>query len=256
MRKSERGVGRLDDLSGVHHRDAVGATGHHAEVVGDEQDRHAAIAPQLLEQLEDLGLHRDVERGGRLVGDQQLGVRGERDRDHDALAEAAAQLVRIRGIAEPRIGNSHLAEQRDRAVLRLARRRLAVGADRLRRPGRPTVKTGLRLVMGSWKTMPIRPPRTARISDSGSASRSVPSSEMRAPSSIRPGGGTRRSRARLVRLLPQPDSPTSARVSPRAMREADAVDGVHRAAAQGEGQAEILDLEEGCDVSRLATRDS
>ena len=46
-------------------------------------------------QLEDLRLHGDVERGGRLVGDQQVGLIGERHRDHHALALAAGELVRI-----------------------------------------------------------------------------------------------------------------------------------------------------------------
>ena len=42
-------------------------------------------ARQRLHQLEDLRLDRDVERRGRLVGDDQLGIAGERDGDHDAL---------------------------------------------------------------------------------------------------------------------------------------------------------------------------
>jgi len=41
------------------------------------------------QQRQDLGLHGDVERGGRLVGDQDVGLAGERDGDHDALALAA-----------------------------------------------------------------------------------------------------------------------------------------------------------------------
>ena len=41
---------------------------------------------------QDLGLGRHVERGGRLVGDQQARTAGERHRDHRALTQAAAQL--------------------------------------------------------------------------------------------------------------------------------------------------------------------
>ena len=47
------------------------------------------------QQLQDLVLDGDVERGGRLVGEQQLGRAGERDGDHHALAHAAGKLVRI-----------------------------------------------------------------------------------------------------------------------------------------------------------------
>ena len=53
------------------------------------------VAPQLLEQLEDLGLRHHVERRRRLVADDQLRVAGERERDHHALAHAARELVRV-----------------------------------------------------------------------------------------------------------------------------------------------------------------
>ncbi len=65
-------VGRLDDLAGVHHLDPVAEAGHHGEVVRDEQHRHAGLALEFLDQGEDLRLHRDVERGGRLVGDEDV----------------------------------------------------------------------------------------------------------------------------------------------------------------------------------------
>ena len=58
--------------------------------------RHAELALQLREQLQDLRLDRDVERGRRLVGDEQLRLAGERHRDHHALAHAARELVRVR----------------------------------------------------------------------------------------------------------------------------------------------------------------
>ena len=64
----------LDDLALLHHADPVGELAHDAEVVGDEQHRHAEPRLRVLEQLQDLRLHRHVERGGRLVGDQQVGL--------------------------------------------------------------------------------------------------------------------------------------------------------------------------------------
>ena len=57
-----------------------------------------------LQQLQDLRLDGDVERGGRLVGDQQVGLVGERHGDHHALPLAAGKLVRIG--AEPLLGSS------------------------------------------------------------------------------------------------------------------------------------------------------
>ena len=59
--------------------------------------RHAMPFLQFNNQLQDLRLRGDVERGGRLVGDQQRRLERERHRDHDALALAAGELVRVRG---------------------------------------------------------------------------------------------------------------------------------------------------------------
>ena len=76
------------------------------------------------------------------------------------------------------------------------------------------VRTGFRLVIGSWKIIAISLPRISRISLSGSADRSRPSNRT-LPPSIRPAGfGSSRMIARLVTLLPQPDSPTRPSRSP------------------------------------------
>ncbi len=67
-------VAVLDDLPRIHHGDAVGRFGHHAEVVRDQDDRHAELCLQPLQELEYLRLDGDVERGRRLVGDQHRRV--------------------------------------------------------------------------------------------------------------------------------------------------------------------------------------
>ena len=77
----------------------------------------------------------------------------------------------------------------------------------------PMVSTGLSDVIGSWNTIAMSLPRTARIASSSSASKSMPAS-LTEPPAIRPGGsGTSRIRDNAVMLLPQPDSPTMASVS-------------------------------------------
>jgi hypothetical protein len=73
-----------------------------AEVMGDEQKAHAQIALQLRQELEDLRLDRDVERRGRLIGDQELWVVRERHGDHHALPLPARQLVGIGAQPAPR----------------------------------------------------------------------------------------------------------------------------------------------------------
>ena len=57
----------------------------------------AALVSSLIfsSSLEDLGLHGDVEGGGGLVGDDDLGVVGDGHGDHRPLAHAAGELVRV-----------------------------------------------------------------------------------------------------------------------------------------------------------------
>ena len=65
-------------LPEVHHGDAVRDVLHDRQVVRDEQVGEVELLLQVLEQVEDLGLDRDVERRDRLVAHDQLGPQGER----------------------------------------------------------------------------------------------------------------------------------------------------------------------------------
>ena len=58
--------------AGAHHADPLGDVPHHRQIVRDEQVGQAQRLLQVLEQVEDLGLDRDVERRDRLVADQDL----------------------------------------------------------------------------------------------------------------------------------------------------------------------------------------
>ena len=46
---------------------------HHAEIMRDEQHRQPQPVLQVEQQIDDLRLHRNIERGDRLVGDDQRG---------------------------------------------------------------------------------------------------------------------------------------------------------------------------------------
>ena len=85
------------------------------------------LAAQRVEQVQDLRLHRDVERRGRLVEQQDLRLEDQRARDRDALALAAGELVRVAeaeatGRARPR---------RARCTIRASRVADAVDRERL-----------------------------------------------------------------------------------------------------------------------------
>ena len=120
----------FDLLALEHHEHVVGDLGDHAQVVRDEDDRHAALVAELAEDFEDLGLDRDVERGRRLVGDQQLRVAREGHRDHHALLLPARHLVRIRIDALLGLGNADFAKQLDRLLPGLGLADLLVQDDR------------------------------------------------------------------------------------------------------------------------------
>ncbi len=117
---------RLDDDAVLHHHDAVGEVGDDAHVVRDEDDRRVEARVQVAQQVEDLGLHGDVERRRRLVRDEQERVARDRLRDHRALALTARELVRV--LVERLLRGRHLdeAEQLDRLLLRHRGRHPAV----------------------------------------------------------------------------------------------------------------------------------
>ena len=85
----------FDNLAALHHADPVRDPPHDVEVVGDEQKAEPLARLQLGQQGKDLGLNGDVQRGGRLVGDQQIRPVGKGYGDHHALALAAGELVGV-----------------------------------------------------------------------------------------------------------------------------------------------------------------
>ena len=87
----------LDDLAEIHHGDAMGHVLDDGEVMTDEEQREPELFLQILQEVDDLGLHRDIERRDRLVADDDVGFGGERPGDTDALALPAGELMRPAG---------------------------------------------------------------------------------------------------------------------------------------------------------------
>ena len=110
----------------LHHDDAVAISGGEAEVVSDQDRRHAALARQFDHEVHHRLLRGDVEARGRLVGDEELRPAGKRKRDDDALTHAAGQLKRISVVALLGIGDADAPQRIDRLFLDLARRSLDV----------------------------------------------------------------------------------------------------------------------------------
>ena len=121
----------LDQHSLPHDGNAIGNFRHHAEIVGDEHDGSAVPGLQLLEQLQDLRLSRDIERGGWFVGDDQRRLQRQRHGDHHPLALATGQFVRV--AREDALGfrQAHVAEHLDDALAAFAGAQLGVDLDDL-----------------------------------------------------------------------------------------------------------------------------
>ena len=93
--KNLRFVADLEHLAGIQHAHPVADLADHAQVVRDVDHAELALPAQAIEQVENLRFDRDVERGGRLIEDEQLGIADKRRRDQHALLHAARQLMRI-----------------------------------------------------------------------------------------------------------------------------------------------------------------
>ncbi len=109
----------LDQLAAVHDRQLLADLGDHRQVMSDEDQADPGLAAEPGQQPQDLVLDRHVERGGRLVAQDDLRLAGQRDRDHYPLAHAAGELVRIGTVPPLRIRDADPAHQVERQLRRL-----------------------------------------------------------------------------------------------------------------------------------------
>ena len=109
---------------------------------------------QLLEQVDDLRLDRDVERRHRLVADDELRVERERPREPDALALPAGELVRVA------VGRIRRQPDDVEQLAHPAGSLRPAARCRARAAARPTIRPtecrGLSDANGSWKTICMR----------------------------------------------------------------------------------------------------
>ena len=96
--------------------------------MADEQCGKTELFLDVLEQLQHLCLHGNVEGRGRLVGDQEVGLGDEHHRDHDPLAHAARDLVGVEIVDAERVADPHRRQHGERALARLTRPSREVGA--------------------------------------------------------------------------------------------------------------------------------
>ena len=118
--------------AGVHHHDPVRGLRDHPEIVRDQDDAHAEALLEIADERENLGLDRHVERGRRLVRDEDHRVAYEGGRDHDPLAHAARELVRKAPRPPFGVRHPHPLEHLDGMPARRPRRQAEMAASHLR----------------------------------------------------------------------------------------------------------------------------
>ena len=88
-------VAHLHDPPQVHHGHPVGDVAHHRQVVGDEDVRQPEVLLQVLQQVDHLGLHRDVQGRDGLVTHDDLGAERNTAGNPDTLTLATGELVGV-----------------------------------------------------------------------------------------------------------------------------------------------------------------
>ncbi len=233
----------FDDLPRVHHVHPARALGDDAEVVGDEQDRHPEALLEIGEQRQDLGLDGDVERGGRLVGDQQAWTVDQRHRDEHPLAHPAGELVGIAVSALLGVGNADQLQHLDGALPRILLRHLLVGRYRfgdLVADGEDRVERSRRFLEDDRNVIAAhRPQLAARQRDEIAALEADRAAGAHHAAFIdQPQHCERQHRLAAPRLTHQADSLAGAHL------EIHAVNRARQAFGRAEGYAEVPDLEQ------------
>ena len=203
----------------IHDRDPVRDVPHHGEVVRYEHIGQAETLLQILHQVDHLRLDRNVQRGDRLVRDDQPRPHGQRAGDGDALPLAAGELE-WEAAQMDRVEPDE-AQQFDHAVAPGGMRKSwfmhieRFGDDILDPVAR--AERGIGILEHDLQCAAALAQGARRSAWSGRCRRNERSPEV---------GSVRRRIMRPVVDLPQPDSPTRARVSPRGDIERNAIDGL------------------------------
>jgi len=136
----------------VHDEHAFGKRLAEVDVVGDEDQARARLRGERNQQLHDLDRQGRVQRTGRLVCDEEARVSCEGERHHDALSHTARQFVWPALHHSFGIGHADLAEPLRRLGLGILRE-ISWVARKMSMSWLPTVHTGSRDVLASWKTI-------------------------------------------------------------------------------------------------------
>ena len=95
--EQRRPRGDLDDLAEIHDGNAVADVLDHAKIMRDEKVAQPEFLLQVHHQVDDLCLHRDIERRDRLIPDDHAGAERQGPRDAEPLPLPTGEFMRIIG---------------------------------------------------------------------------------------------------------------------------------------------------------------
>ncbi len=107
-------IGKLGDSGGIHYGHVGCPLGNDAEVVSYKKNAHLILLLKFVEQVQNLRLYSHIERGSRLIGNQQSGPAGYGHRNHNPLSHPARHLMRVFGYTLARVRNADLSEHLNR----------------------------------------------------------------------------------------------------------------------------------------------
>lgn len=84
----------LDAAPCLHDSNPVSQPAHDVQVVGNKQQAHVQFLLEFIEQVQNLGLYGDIQRGGRFIRNQQAGLSQQCHGNHYPLALTTGKLVR------------------------------------------------------------------------------------------------------------------------------------------------------------------
>ena len=85
----------FNDASQIHDRDAVAKMSDDTQVMRNEQIGQIEFPLQLHQQVQDLGLNRNIQSRDRFIGNNQLRTQRQRPGNTDTLPLASTELMRI-----------------------------------------------------------------------------------------------------------------------------------------------------------------
>ena len=95
----------------MHDENPMGERAHDFQIMADKQIAQTPFGLQPSQQINDLGLHRTIERAGRLVQNDEFGVQNQRAGNRNALALTAGQFMRQGAQPAFGVGNSDARQQ-------------------------------------------------------------------------------------------------------------------------------------------------